>query len=101
MNFKVVLFVTLFVLALGGAAAAQNVADPGIPDTIRFEPSDVPLGTTNFTVPVTLYNDEDLAAFQLTMIWDSDDIICYSVSYVGTRVEYVATKPFEIGRAHV
>ncbi len=111
MNMRVVLLVTWLVFALGGLVAAQdnaysdqqslafltpNADDPGIPDTVRFEAADVPLGTEHFTVQATLYNDEEIGGFNLPMSWDSPDIICDSVSFVGSRVEYVNTKLFSV-----
>lgn len=111
MNMKVILFATLFVFVLGGLAAAQNMTepdlqqytfnspdepDPGMPDTVRLIGSSIPFGTTHFTVPVTLYNDEELGGFNLPITWDSPDIYCDSVSFVGSRAEYVNTKLFSI-----
>jgi hypothetical protein len=111
MNIRVVLFVALFAFALGGFSLAQdnansdllqpsfkspNIPDPGIPDTVRVVPASYPLGTTAFAVEVTLFNDEELGGFNLPITWDSPDIVCDSVSFVGTRVDYVSSKLFSI-----
>ena len=114
MNMKVVLFVAMFVFALTGLVAAQNgiepdlqqltfnspsADDPGIPDTVRIVGSNIPAGTTHFAVPVTLYNDEQIGGFNLPLKWDSPDIVCDSVSFVGSRIAYVNTKLFSIDNA--
>ena len=111
MNKRVVLFVVLFVFALSGFLAAQdnakpdmelladkspNADDPGIPDTVRVESSSIPFGTTQFTVPITLYNDENLGGFNLPITWDSPDIVCDSITFVGGRADYVMNKLFSI-----
>jgi hypothetical protein len=70
--------------------------DPGIPDTITVESKVIPLGTTEFSLDVYLYNDEELGGFNLPVGWDSPDITCDSVSFVGSRVEYVNIKLFAI-----
>jgi len=115
MNLKVVLFFMILVFALTGFVAAQDnpkadisllntkspdEPDPGIPDTVRVISSSIPSGTTSFSVPVTLYNDENIGGFSLGLTWDSPDITCDSVSFVGTRIDYVSTKPFSIDNAN-
>jgi hypothetical protein len=79
-----------------GPFMAPLEPDPGIPDTVTAESKVLPSGTTEFTLNVYLYNDEELGGFNLPVTWDSPDITCDSVSFVGTRVEYVNTKLFSI-----
>ncbi len=101
MGNKLSLFIMLFFcLLLGSFALAQNKApDPGIPDTVTVQSQQVPLGTTEVVVPVILYNDEDLGGFGLPFMWDSPDLSCDSISFVGGRVEGIATRPVEIDNA--
>jgi len=111
MNIRLAVFVSFCFLILAGLASAQDNAvaddqhfsfkspdepDPGIPDTVYVDDISVPSGATNFTLPVYLYNDEELGGFNLPITWDSDDIICDSVSFLGSRVEYLNTKLFSI-----
>lgn len=79
-----------------GPFMAPMEPDPGIPDTVTAESKTIPSGTTDFTLNVTLYNDEELGGFNLPITWSSPDITCDSVSFVGTRVEYVNTKLFSV-----
>jgi len=70
--------------------------DPGIPDTVTVETKTVASGSTEFYLQISLYNDEELGGFNLPLTWDSPDIVCDSVSFVGSRVEYLNTKLFSI-----
>lgn len=78
------------------AAPVLAQSDPGIADTVRVESKSLPLATTKFTVAVNLYNDEQLGGCDVPLTWDSPDIICDSISYVGSRVSYVGNKPVQI-----
>jgi len=83
-----------------GPFMAPMEPDPGIPDTITAESKIVPSGSTSFTLNVYLYNDEELGGFNLPITWDSPDITCDSVSFVGSRISYVNTKLFSIDNAN-
>ncbi|MEZ5360116.1 MAG: cohesin domain-containing protein [Candidatus Zixiibacteriota bacterium] len=100
MGNKLSLFILLSLCLLCSFAVAQDKApDPGIPDTVTAASVQVPLGTTEVVIPVTLYNDENLGGFGLPFRWNSPDIVCDSISFVGSRVSYVNTKPVEIDTA--
>ncbi|MCP4570011.1 MAG: T9SS type A sorting domain-containing protein [FCB group bacterium] len=86
---------SIFVLS----SMALAVPDPGEPDTVFVESKVLPLGTTEFTLDIGFYNDEDLQAFDIGLIWDSPDISCDSVSFFYSRVAYVNFKLFEIDNA--
>ncbi len=79
-----------------GPFMAPMEPDPGVPDTITIETKSIPSGTTEFSLRVFLYNDEEIGGFNLPITWDSPDISCDSVSFVGSRIEYVNTKLFSI-----
>lgn len=64
------------------------VSDPGIPDTVRVESLPCVQPGSSCEVDVYLYNDEDLAANEMCLGWNSQgsDIRCDSASFTGTRV---------------
>lgn len=100
MGNKLSLFILLSFCLLCSFAFAQDKApDPGIPDTVTVESLQVPLGTTEVVLPVTLYNDEELGGFGLPIMWNSPDVTCDSVSFADSRVAYVSTRPIEIDNA--
>jgi hypothetical protein len=66
--------------------------DPGMPDTVRVESLDLPLGTTEFDLRVYLYNDENLDGFSIPIDWTSPDLTCEAVDFLGSRVDYLGTK---------
>lgn len=80
-------------------ASFRVIPDPGIPDTVRAETVFLPAGSTTFDMRVFFYNDENLMAFSLPLVWDSPDISCDSVIFTGSRVDYIATKEYEIDNA--
>ncbi|MFH1699736.1 MAG: T9SS type A sorting domain-containing protein [Candidatus Zixiibacteriota bacterium] len=95
MGNKIVLFVIVAVFILG--ASVYAVPDPGIADTAWVESVSIPSGSTDpFSVPIELYNDEELGGFGMPFIWDSPDITCDSVTFGGSRIDYVGNKPSEI-----
>lgn len=85
----------ILLLALLMAAAASAQDDPGIPDTLYVSSVEVNAGETAI-VEVNFFSDEELAAITIPLAWSSPDIILDSVSLVGTRIEYIATKPVTI-----
>lgn len=82
----------LFALLLTASVWAQ---DPGEPDSLFIGSAEVDAGQ-KAVVPVNFSNDTELAALTIPVSWDSPDIILDSVSYVGSRIEYLGTKPFTI-----
>ncbi|MCK5126851.1 MAG: T9SS type A sorting domain-containing protein [candidate division Zixibacteria bacterium] len=97
MGKKLVLFVILSILVFGSAIMGQNKApDPGIPDTVTFESMTVPDGTEQVSLEITLYNDEEISGFGLPFMWDSPDLIADSITFGGSRIDYVNTKPTAI-----
>ncbi len=84
---------TFSILAVLLALAITSVLaqDPGAPDTLRIDSIQVNAGT-QAVLPITFFNDETLGGIQMPFGWTSDDITVDSVSFVGARVNYVATK---------
>ncbi len=64
--------------------------DPGNPDTCRVGCPGVTLPEQQVVVEVTVYNDEDLGGLAVPLVfgYPSLDVVCDSVSFVGTRAEY-------------
>ena len=65
--------------------------DPGLPDSVIVD-SVVAYTNGLGIVPINIVNDEHLAGIEVTLIWDSPDIVMDSFSFVGSRVEYVSLK---------
>lgn len=91
-------------LILSISAAAQHAAvskaplvpDPGVPDTLWVESKNIPLGTTKFSVQVSMYNDQELGGNSNGLTWDSPNVACDSVSWVGSRVAYLGIRNVSI-----
>ncbi len=82
-----------------GPFMAPMEPDPGIPDTVTAESMNLSYPSATFSLEISLYNDEELGGFNLPITWDSPDISCDSVSFAGSRIEYVNTKLFSIDNA--
>ncbi len=82
-----VLLAVLFILAGPSLTYAD---DPGEPDTCRVECPGVTLPDQQVVLEVTVYNDEDLGGLAVPLIFGHSpmDVVCDSVSFVGTRSEY-------------
>jgi len=109
-----VLFVILFGLtavataqeSLTGARADDNTPvlqlkadDPGVPDTLRITDVTATAGT-KAVMDVYMYNDEELAALTMPIKWSSSAVTLDSVSWVGSRLSYIATKPVTINNTN-
>ena len=79
-----------------GPFMAPMEPDPGIPDTVTAQSLNLAYPSSTFELEVYLYNDEELGGFNLPITWNSPDITCDSVSFVGSRIEYVTTKLYTI-----
>ncbi|MBD3403645.1 T9SS type A sorting domain-containing protein [candidate division GN15 bacterium] len=74
-------------LMLLAAVSSRAQTDPGIPDTLRIDDAVAFTNTGSGVLPVYLFNDEELAYFELTLEMSSSAIDFDSVSFVGTRFE--------------
>lgn len=89
------LYVPLVVLCLTVTGWGQEV---GNPDTLFIGSVQVNAGQKAI-VNVNFYNDEPLAALTIPFVWDSPDVTLDSVSFVGGRIDYLASKPVTIYNA--
>jgi hypothetical protein len=83
--------ITLAMALIFVGAINLMAQDVGNPDTLRIDSVKVMQGG-KATVNVDFYNDEELAAIELPIIYSSADISIDSISYVGSRVDYLSTK---------
>jgi len=81
-----------------GALAQGPANDPGVRDTLYIGSVQVDAGQ-QAVVPVTFVNDEELGALTIPLGWSSPDITLDSVSFVGSRISYITTKPLSIYNA--
>lgn len=92
MNVRMLLSICAAVALFTTAADSQVLRDdPGIPDSVLVD-SVVAFNTGTGIVPINFYNDEPLAGIEVTLIWDSPDVVLDSFSFVGSRVEYTSLK---------
>ncbi|HWR81831.1 MAG TPA: hypothetical protein VN285_00860 [Candidatus Deferrimicrobium sp.] len=71
--------------------AQKLIQDPGLPDSVRVDTVTVK-STEPGIVPVNFVNDEPLAGIEVTLEWESTDVILDSVSFLNSRISYVAVK---------
>ncbi len=86
------LFLLLVTLILSASVMAQ---DPGEVDSLFVGYAEVDAGQ-KAVIEVNFSNDSELAALTIPLRWHSSDITLDSVSYVGSRIDYVGTKPITI-----
>lgn len=94
------LMVVFLVLGVMTVAQIQAIPDPDGPDTLRVVSTEVASAVSvaqKVVVDVTFYNDEQISAITYPMQWETtDNVTLDSVSFVGSRVNYLATKPVTI-----
>lgn len=93
--FLAILGAILIFLGSIGTGSAQA------PDTIGFRDSvkvDNVLGTPGSQAVVSVYefNDEEIGALTLPLKYSGENVICDSVSFAGSRIEYIDSKPVTI-----
>jgi hypothetical protein len=86
-GYFLLLLAALFLLAVPSFAYAD---DPGDPDTCRVECPGVTLPDQQVVLQVTVYNDEDLGGLAVPLMfgYPSLDVVCDSISLVGSRIEH-------------
>jgi hypothetical protein len=89
MKEKLIFLILLALLSFTQSAGVALADDPGIPDTCRVGCLDVTLPGQQVMVEVSVYNDEALGGVVVPLVFGdpSLDVVCDSVSFVGTRVE--------------
>lgn len=78
-----------------GVTAQGPANDPGVRDTLYVGSVQSDAGQ-QAVVPITFVNDEQLGAVTIPLAWSSADITLDSVSFVGSRIAYIGTKPLTI-----
>lgn len=91
--FDAVIISLFFSLCFSPLTQAQ---DPGHADTVRVSSVRADSGTTKAVVPVYFYNDEELIAISIPLKWNSAEATLDSVSFVGSRVDYINIKVIDI-----
>ena len=94
-RFAVFLATCVFIFSV----EADGDSDPGIRDTISVQSVKLSQGAESFSLDVTLFNDEYLGGVSVPLTWDSSYLICDSISFAGSRIEYLAYKGWEINNA--
>ncbi len=81
--------ILLALILFAGSALAQ---DASTPDTVRVGKVTTNAGL-DVGVPISCFNDNDIAGYSIGVKWNSTDITFDSVSYIGTRLPGTANKP--------
>ncbi len=76
-------------------ALAQGTNDPGTRDTLYVGSVQVDAGQ-QAVLPISFFNDEELGALTIPLSWSSPDITLDSISFAGSRIGYITTKPYSI-----
>lgn len=92
MVYRTLTILTAIFLFVALSASAQ---DPGQPDTLRIDSIQVDPGE-QAALDVTFFNDEELSSLQVPLAWSSSDITLDSVSFAGSRVDYINTSIINI-----
>ncbi len=93
------LWVLLVLFGLAASSFGQGV-DPGARDTLYLESVDTDAGQ-QIALDINFFNDEELGAMTIPIGWNADTsvLICDSLSFVGSRVDYIGVKPVTIDTA--
>lgn len=84
----------LILIIAPGLGAADEI-DTAIPDTLRIEKVQV-TKTGPIAVRVSIFNDEEIAGLTIPLAVIGKGLLIDSVSFVGSRVEYIKTRPVTI-----
>ncbi|KAA3637562.1 MAG: hypothetical protein DWP97_00695 [Calditrichaeota bacterium] len=91
-NVKILsLLIAILVLAAFTAKSQPTGVDPSIRDSVIIS-SATTYSTNSGSVPVYFYNDESLAGIEITLAYNSPDIMIDSFSFVGSRLEPYSLK---------
>lgn len=87
------LFIILAVLLFFHFDGVQAVQDPNQPDTLTID-SVMAYTTGSAVVPVSFFNDEELSGVEVTLTYDSPDVVLDSFSFADGRLESTQFKGF-------
>lgn len=81
----------LIVVCLGATSpkAGTFIQDPGVPDTLMIDSVRVVIPSPVIRIPINFFNDEQLAAMEVTIKHSSNLIAFDSASFAGGRVAYL------------
>lgn len=91
-NFVIGLIIIAAILALSVKEASAQ--DTGIRDTVYID-SVVATSYNSTSVPIFIYNDAELAGIEVTLSYDSPDVMIDSFSFVGGKVAGFANKGYQ------
>ena len=94
-SLAVLLCMMVFMVFAPVVMAAVDDADENAPDTLLIGKA-VPEKAGKATVRIEFVNDQDLAALTIPIAVKSAGVKVDSVSFTGSRVEYVKTRPVTI-----
>ena len=86
-NMKI-LFIILALVILAAVTGKTQGIDPNEPDSLTIDSATAYLSTGG-VVPINFFNDERLKGIEITLSYDSPDIVIDSFSFVGGRLETV------------
>lgn len=87
-NLKIVIIIlAILLVAAMTSESAPTGQDPDVADTLIIDSVIVYGGDTGAIVPVYFVNDEELAGIEVTLAYDTADVVLDSFSFVGGRVE--------------
>lgn len=85
----------LVVMMAGSTVMAVEDVDDNVPDSILFG-GPAPLKAGKTTVRIEFVNDQDLAALTIPIAVKGAGVKVDSLSFAGSRVEYIKTRPVTI-----
>jgi len=92
MHYRSLWLVAILTVCATMAFGQGPTFDPGVRDTLYIESVAADPGQ-KAVVEVNFFSDEELAALTIPLAWSSSDITLDSVSYIGSRIAYINTKP--------
>ena len=93
--FSAILGAILIFLGSFGVASAQVPDTIGVRDSVKVDDVSSAPGA-QAVVSVYGFNDEEIGALTLPLEYSSQNMICDSVSFAGSRIEYINSKPVTI-----
>ncbi len=91
-----VFLVLMLVLCLMATVALAEQKDGGKPDSLFF--GQVEIKDSHAMLPIYFSNDEQLGALTIPLKVSPTGVTFDSVSFAGSRVEYLMTRPVTIGK---
>lgn len=91
-NVKILsIIIAVLILAAVTSNSQPNGIDPNVRDTIIISSSST-FSANSGSVPVYFFNDEPLVGIEMTLTYNSPDILVDSFSFIGSRLEAYSLK---------